>query len=475
VTAEHPGGRDQLPRRSDVPLAHRWRQENVFADRAEWEKAIEWCRASVGTLDSFKGTLGSGPARLVELLEFTDRLFPMADRAYLYARLCYEVETTNPDTNEMLEVASHLLASTHAAASFLQPELMEVGLGTVEEWIQQEPQLSHLENVVEASRTNASVWHRYFRLRRDALGYEDLHTYDLDVPLPGAEVDIPYQEAVEMVCAALRPLGTEYVETLRAGVEEDGWVDVYPNVGKHAGAQVICVYGAPPYVLLNYSNDLTTVSHLAHELGHAMHSLLTYKQQPYVYSGQATYVAETASNVNQALLRHYLLEISRDRALKLAVIEEALSGFRRYLLKMPILAATELWARQQVERGEPIGPASHRLDERATSGSVRRRSCARPRSRWNRLGDEHSADHGRVLRLPVRDWNRCGVRAARRHSHLRGRSRAIPADARCRHLWLRPDLVGAAGADLMTPATLQRAYTYVSQLIDEFKALLEEQ
>src|SRR5205807_1854786 len=129
--------------------------------------------------------------------------------------------------------------------------------------------------------------------------------------------------------------GDQYVETLRNGCLSDRWVDVYPNKGKTSGAFSDGFPGTYPFILMSYTDDVFSLSTLAHELGHSLHSYLTWQNQPLVYSQYSMFVAETASNFNQALVRSYLLKNRDDVDFQLALLEEAMNNFHRYFFIMP--------------------------------------------------------------------------------------------------------------------------------------------
>ena len=210
------------------------------------------------------------------------------------------------------------------------------------------------DNLISTVRANLPLWHRYWGIRRRALGVGELHPYDLYVPLATATEEITYDKGVEMLRAGLAPLGEEYVTAAIRGITEQRWVDKYPNVGKGAGAFSTGAYGTHPFMMQNYDNDLLSLSTLAHELGHSMHTYFTHQTQPPIYSDYSMFVAETASNFNQALMRAYLLNSSDDRRFKIAVIEEGMANFKRYFFIMPILAQYELDMHERVERGEGL-------------------------------------------------------------------------------------------------------------------------
>ncbi len=214
-------------------------------------------------------------------------------------------------------------------------------------------------NLINTFRANLPIWHRYWDVRRRALGVEKLAVYDEKAPLTSARLVVPYDQAVEWICAGMAPLGDEYVSVARRGMTEQRWVDKYPNRGKRAGAFSTGVPGTQPFILMSYNDDLFSLSTLAHELGHSMHKYYTQKTQPFVYTQYGIFLAECASNFNQALVRDYLLKNASRlahpaREFEIAVIEEAMSNFHRYFFIMPTLARFELEIHERAERGKPL-------------------------------------------------------------------------------------------------------------------------
>jgi oligoendopeptidase F len=211
-------------------------------------------------------------------------------------------------------------------------------------------------NLIDIFKKNLPVWHRYFDIRRRALGVKKLAYYDMWAPITKKNVRVPYGKAVDLICESLAPMGRGYVNAVRKGTLKDRWVDVYPNQGKGNGAFSWGAQGTRPFIMMSYTDDIGSMSTLAHELGHSMHSYLTWKHQPFQYARYSLFVAEVASNFHQAMMRGHLLNSNKvDKHFKLALIEEAVGGnFFRYFFQMPTLARFELETHQRVERGEPL-------------------------------------------------------------------------------------------------------------------------
>ncbi len=209
-------------------------------------------------------------------------------------------------------------------------------------------------SLMDVFKKHLPTWHRYWSLRRKILGVDTLHPYDIWAPLTNAKPQIEYQQAVDFITEGLAPLGNEYVRILRRGCLADRWVDIYPNQGKTAGAFSSGSFGTHPFICMSFTDDISSLSALAHELGHSMHSFLTWQNQPFIYSAYSLFVAEVASNFHQAMVRAHLLRTNTDPSFQVALLEEAMSNFHRYFFIMPTLARFELEVHQRVERGEGL-------------------------------------------------------------------------------------------------------------------------
>ncbi|MTV49762.1 oligoendopeptidase F [Heliobacillus mobilis] len=210
------------------------------------------------------------------------------------------------------------------------------------------------DNLIRTVRAQNSAMHRYVRLRKKLLDLDQLHMYDIYAPMVrDVEWKVPYADSVEMVKKALAPLGADYERVLADGFQQ-GWIDVYENKGKTSGAYSWGPFGTHPYVLLNYQDQLNDVFTLAHEMGHAMHSYYSHKEQPYIYSQYTIFVAEVASTVNETLLTNYLLDKEQDRAKRMYLINHYLEQFRGTVFRQTMFAEFEKAIHGKIEAGEAL-------------------------------------------------------------------------------------------------------------------------
>ena len=210
------------------------------------------------------------------------------------------------------------------------------------------------DNLISAVDEYAPVMHRYMAVRKKTLGLDEMHMYDLHIPLvENAELRLSFEEAFEVVLKGLSPLGEEYNALLRKGRDER-WIDVCETEGKHGGAYSIGVYGNHPYVLLNYQPTTNNVFTIAHEMGHALHSYFSNGSQPYAKADYKIFVAEVASTVNEVLLLKYLLHTTEDKKLKKYLLNYFMDMIRTTLFRQTQFACFEQEAHAMAERGEPL-------------------------------------------------------------------------------------------------------------------------
>jgi len=329
-------------------------------------------------------------------------------------------------------------------------------------------------NLIDTFKKKLPIWHRYFELRRKALGLREVTYYDMWAPITKKKPKIPFEQAVEYICESLAPLGEEYTDTIRQGTLKDRWVDVYPNQGKQNGA---FSYGAPgtfPFIMMSYTDEVGSMSTLAHELGHSMHSYLTWKNQPLTYSNYSLFVAEVASNFHQAMMRGYLLKNITDKNFLIALIEEAVGGnFFRYFFQMPTLARFELETHQRVERGESL-TADSMIDLMAdlfTEGFGPKVKIDRPRVGmvWSTFGHLFSDYYVYQYATGISGAHALSGRVLRGESNavqdylgfLKSGSSVYPLE-----------VLKKAGVDLSSPKAVEETFTVMESYIDRLEELV---
>ena len=214
--------------------------------------------------------------------------------------------------------------------------------------------VSVYDNLIETVSEYIPLLNRYMALRKRILHLDELHMYDLYVPIvEEINEEVSYQQARDTVVAALSPLGENYTNNLKRAFSER-WIDVFETPGKRGGAYSGGSYSTNPFILLNYQNNRDSMFTLAHELGHSMHSLFTRGNQPYQYGDYTIFVAEVASTLNEGLLTEYLLKTTSDRGLRLNILNHSLDGFRGTLFRQTMFAEFEQQVHSGAEQGEPM-------------------------------------------------------------------------------------------------------------------------
>lgn len=209
-------------------------------------------------------------------------------------------------------------------------------------------------NALKTVDENMDALHRYVRIKKRLLNLEEIHMYDLYVPVIECKKEhLEYKDAISLVEEGLKPLGKEYLDIFNEGINE-GWIDVYENKGKRSGAYSWGSYDTMPYVLLNYNYELNDASTLAHEMGHSIHSYYTRKTQPYIYGDYSLFCAEVASTTNEILLIHHLIEKETDKNKKLYLINQELEQIRTTVFRQLMFAEFELKTHEAIENGESL-------------------------------------------------------------------------------------------------------------------------
>ena len=327
--------------------------------------------------------------------------------------------------------------------------------------------------LIEAVHANADKMHRYIRLRKKLLKLDQLHFYDIYTPLvPEADHLIPYEQAQQTIYEALAPMGEDYRAILKEGFE-NRWIDVYPNLGKRSGA-----YSAGavvhPYVLMNYSGNLNTQFTLAHEMGHAIHSYLSHKHQNPIDAGYVIFVAEVASNCNEALLMEHLLAKTTDKRQRAYLLNHFLDQFRGSVYRQTLFAEFELNIGQMVAQGKTLtkevlcqeykrlneiyyGP-DIQMDDRIAMEWARI-----PHFYYNYYVFQYATGYSAAIALSRRIL-REGEPAVRDYlNFLSGGCTKSPID-----------LLRGAGVDMATPEPVNQALELFGQLLDELETLMED-
>lgn len=481
---EHEG---RLRRREEIPEKDKWRIQDLYTDEKSWEEDCKELLQKMAQMGELKGTMAESAEAFLQVLKTFEAMNLQMEKIYVYANQRYHEDTRNTKFQEMAARAQTLASKVSEAASYLEPEIMELSEEHLNQYMQdnrqlkfyerfiseirrtkdhilskeleevlakatemarspenifsmfnnadikfgsikgedgKETELTHgryqqfleskerrvrkeafekvydaydnykntlaavfsanvaqetffssvrkypsslaaaldagnipvsvYENLIQGVHSRLSVLHRYIALRKRALKVEELHMYDLYVPVVEKE-DIKYtfDQAKDMVKEGLRPLGEEYGQILQKGFQE-GWIDVYENQGKRSGAYSWGAYGTHPYVLMNYNGSFNHVFTLAHEMGHALHSYFSDKEQPFLYAGYRIFVAEVASTCNEAILIHSLLEKAKDKKEKIYLIHYFLEQFRATVFRQTMFAEFEKLVHEKAEAGESL-------------------------------------------------------------------------------------------------------------------------
>ena len=210
------------------------------------------------------------------------------------------------------------------------------------------------DTLIRETNANLPTLHRYFKLRARMLGVQEMHYYDIYPPLVKSEREYPIDEGRKLMLEAVAPLGPDYVKAMENGLEHR-WMDVYPRPRKLSGAHMAgAAYDLHPFLLINYTDNYESVSTIAHEWGHAMHTYLSNKGQPYPTSRYAIFVAEIASTLNEALLLDHMLKTAKDDDERLLYLGSALEGLRGTFFRQAMFAEFEREVHKKVDAGESL-------------------------------------------------------------------------------------------------------------------------
>lgn len=210
------------------------------------------------------------------------------------------------------------------------------------------------DNLVDVVNDNIATNHEYIKMRKQMLGFADLHLYDMYVPLINdVKNEYPFEQGCELIINALAPLGTEYVALVKKAIDER-WIDVYEREGKRSGAYSGGCYDSKPFILLNYTNTLNDVYTLAHEVGHSIHSYLANHKQEYQNSRYVIFIAEIASTLNELLLTEYLYNTATDDNMRASILNYKLEQYRTTVIRQTMFAEFEYASKHKFETGTKL-------------------------------------------------------------------------------------------------------------------------
>lgn len=334
--------------------------------------------------------------------------------------------------------------------------------------------VSVYDNLIASVRANLPAVHRYYELRRKKMKLREIHHYDTYVPiLADLEKRHTWKQAVDVILAALAPLGAEYNSVLEKGLV-GRWCDRYPNQGKQSGAFSSGSYDSDPFILMNYKpevfNDVFT---LAHEAGHSMHSYFSAKHQPYQYYSYTIFVAEVASTFNEELLSHHLLSRSKDDRERAYLLNREIDDIRGTLIRQTMFAEFEKITHAMVEAGEPLTVDALKATYRKlledyfgpefTLDAELSLECLRiPHFYRSFYVYKYATGLSAAIALSQRVLNGGKKELSDYLSFLKGGCSKYPLD-----------LLRDAGVDMESPTPVDTALQHFGRLVDELGALLK--
>ena len=335
---------------------------------------------------------------------------------------------------------------------------------------------SVVENLIAAAKAGVEPLRRYHRLRRRVLGLERYSLYDVFVPLVEQEERYPYDDVGEWIVESVAPLGREYQEQVRRAFGER-WIDVFENAGKRSGAYSAPVYGAHPYMLLNYNETLDAVFTLAHEMGHSMHTLLAHQAQPYVYAGYTIFVAEVPSTLNEALFLDLMLRRARSGRERAVLLQHAIDSIASTFYTQVMFADFELQAHRLVEHDKPVTAEALNAIYAGLVGAY-----------YGDVIDPEPVSQVTWARIPhffnapyyVYQYATCFASTARLMQDIRAGDAAVADDGVARYLSLLRAggsdfpmrLLKQAGVDLSQPDTVRAVTVQLDSLVGRLEAEL---
>ena len=334
-----------------------------------------------------------------------------------------------------------------------------------------------VENLIAATKAGVEPLRRYHRLRRRVLGVETYRLFDVFVRIVEHDARYRYEDVGDWIADSVAPLGREYQQHVRTAFE-GGWIDVFENAGKRSGAYSAPVYGAHPYMLLNYNETLDAVFTLAHEMGHSMHTLLSHKTQPFVYAGYTIFVAEVPSTLSEALFLDMMLDRARSREERILLLQHAIDSIASTFFTQVLFADFELQAHRLVEQDRPV-----------TAETLNTMYATLLREYYGDVIDEDEVARVTWARIPhffstpyyVYQYATCFASTARLMQDLRAADAAAREGAVDRYLSLLRAggsdypmaLLTRAGVDLSDPVTVRAVSVELDTLVARLEAELE--
>lgn len=330
--------------------------------------------------------------------------------------------------------------------------------------------------LIKAVEDSISIHHKYTSLRKKVLGVDQLHLYDVYVPLTSnVDMKMSYDEAVEAIIESTKTLGPDYQSLVKKGLTQDRWVDRYENENKRSGGYSSGSYDSMPYILMNYKGIIRDVFTLAHEVGHSMHSLLSHKYQPYQYGNYSIFLAEVASTFNEDLLMRYLLEKTSNVQEKIFLINQKIEDIRATLFRQTMFAEFELMIHTFAEKNIPLTPTL--LNEEYTKlnrkyfgpemtidPAIGIEWARIPHFYYNFYVYQYATGISAALALSERVVNGGTKERDEYLSFLKGGSSKYPIE-----------LLKQAGVDMRSPEPVKAAIKKFGDLVNQLEGLLNEQ
>lgn len=323
-------------------------------------------------------------------------------------------------------------------------------------------------NLISCVHEHFAPMHKYVELRKQVLGVDELHFYDLYVPIiEDVDMEFTYEEACDLILEALEPLGEDYLEIVREGLSKR-WIDVYETPGKCSGAYSAGGYGMHPVILMNFQGQLDDVFTLIHEMGHSIHTYLSCKTQPSVYSDYVIFVAEVASTVNEALLTQHLLKTRTDPRERAYILNHFLEQFKGTLFRQTMFAEFELAFNEIAARGEGITAealgeiyrelnASYYGPDIVVDDQIAVEWARIPHFYYQYYVYQYATGFSAAIALSNRILKEGASAVADYLGFLSGGSSKTPIE-----------LLKGAGVDMTTPEPTAQALAYFDELVDEF-------